>query len=452
MTRKKILLFLLVTIISLSYARTDIQNITKNYKQFELNVEDVKVEMLNSDYWVSKLKNTDKLLMDKSKIEKYNKKSFDDIDVLIDLNDYPTILSKEELITKINSISSISKYDRFFENGEKLTTKIYDEYLLNLNKKSITTKNVVKFGLVVNKGNMRTFPVEELILNSEMNKDIDRFQETAIFPGEAVAILHESLDGKWLLVQKYNYLAWVKKEKIAIGDRTKIMNYNNERKNVLVITGKAVRTVYNPKDQRVSELSLDMGLTFPLVKKNDISKLVDGRNPYTGFVIKMPVRDTKGELIIKEVVIPRSEDVSIGYLPFTSENIIKQSFKLLGERYGWGNLYNSRDCTGFTLSIYNTFGIVMARNSSEQGKKAIGKSIDLKGKTLSEKNKIFKTVTVGDEIYMPGHVMLYIGSVDGKTYIIHDTESSSLNLKGVSITTIDYLEENFNSIKSFRLL
>ena len=53
---------------------------------------------------------------------------------------------------------------------------------------------------------------------------------------------------------------------------------------------------------------------------------------------------------------------------------------------------------------------------------------------------------VGDLIYIPGHVMMYIGDVDGAPYVIHDTsggsylqadgQTRSMHLNGVSVTPL----------------
>ena len=34
--------------------------------------------------------------------------------------------------------------------------------------------------------------------------------------------------------------------------------------------------------------------------------------------------------------------------------------------------------------------------------------------------KALQKVDVGDLLYVPGHVLMYIGDVDGKPYVIHD--------------------------------
>ena len=38
----------------------------------------------------------------------------------------------------------------------------------------------------------------------------------------------------------------------------------------------------------------------------------------------------------------------------------------LGERYGWGHRYNGRDCSGFVSEVYQSMGVQLPRNTSDQ--------------------------------------------------------------------------------------
>ena len=60
-------------------------------------------------------------------------------------------------------------------------------------------------------------------------------------------------------------------------------------------------------------------------------------------------------------------DVATDYLPLTRANVLRQSFKFLGERYGWGHSYNARDCSGFVSEVYRSFGVQLPRNTRDQG-------------------------------------------------------------------------------------
>ena len=277
-----------------------------------------------------------------------------------------------------------------------------------------------------------------------MTATLNGSKKSVLFPGDALAVLHESTDGKWALVQAYNYTAWVALADIAIGPKAEVFGYESAD-NFLVITGDKVSTVYNPDVAGVSELQLDMGVRIPLSRPKELAHNLYGQNPYLSHMVRLPVRADDGSLTFKHALIARKEDTHIGYLPFTQENIIKQSFKFLGERYGLGHRFNGRDCTGFVSEIYKSFGIKLPRNSGDQGKSDIGVNTDYgKDALLADKIKRLITGKAGDLIYIPGHVLMLLGNSNGKPYVIHDvhglgymTDDGTLykgTLNGVSVT------------------
>src|SRR3546814_6928330 len=89
--------------------------------------------------------------------------------------------------------------------------------------------------------------------------DIDRFQESALFPGTPVAIVHESADKKWWFVVGERYAAWIEKQYVAEGSKTQV--FGSARKvPYLVVTGAKVRPTFTPDLPAVSDLQLDMGI------------------------------------------------------------------------------------------------------------------------------------------------------------------------------------------------
>jgi cell wall-associated NlpC family hydrolase len=132
-----------------------------------------------------------------------------------------------------------------------------------------------------------------------------------------------------------------------------------------------------------------------------------------------------GALEFKHALIARSADVHTGYLPYSRQTLITQAFKFLGERYGWGHRYNGRDCTGFVCEIYKTVGIILPRNSGDQAASPIGKTIRFEeGAPGADKISALARASLGDLIYMPGHVMMYLGAPDGEPFVIHDVASA----------------------------
>ena len=418
---------------------------------------------LKANYWINKAPQSQLQRMDLAQISAFNQQLLTHNKHMVEPLSLPSQLSKSVLLHKISLISSIPARPRFYTDGKQLTSFHYQKYTDNLNTKNIADQNVVQWGLIVKRSVLRKFPTHDRVLNKGMDADLDRFQESGVFPGERVAILHESSDKQWYLVQNYHYIAWLPKEAVAIGDKKTIAEFVHASA-FLVVTGSKATTSYSPENSAVSEIALDMGVRLPLVTFNHVPTQVGGQNPFAAFVVKMPTRTAEGKLQLASALIARNQDVTTSFLPFTSENIIKQSFKFLGERYGWGHDYNSRDCTGFVGEVYKSFGIVMPRNSGQQGKGVYGRNIRFTSTTSpAEKRDVIRSLAVGDLIYIPGHVMMYLGEENGEPYVIHDVKGLAyLNgeghlykgtLNGVSVTpllplmltkTTSYIDKIYN--------
>lgn len=401
---------------------------------------------LTPSFWIEKTSDREELVLTAQQIVALNKNSFATDKTMVDLSDYPDEFAADKLTAAIRTISRVPDTPRYYPDGTLLTDDDYARYEASLNLQSIADGKPVEFGLVVQRANMRSYPTDDAIYKTPTPDNLDRFQENGLFPADVVAVLHASSDGEWRLVQSFNYLAWVRATAIAIGDRQTILDYSN-RPDFVVVTGSKVFTNFNPEQPAVSELQLDMGIRLPLASHEVTGNNVYGQNPYASYAVELPVRDENGRLQLLPALIARSQDVTPGYLPYTRENLINQAFKFLGERYGWGHAYNARDCTGFVSEIYKTFGIFLPRNSGDQGRSDIGNNIRFDDATLADtKIDALKKLQVGDLIYIPGHVMIYLGEIDGKPYVIQDVSALAYNsdagefysgvLSGVSVTPL----------------
>ncbi len=340
---------------------------------------------------------------------------------MVDLSTYPDRVSGEVVADIIQSISKPYDKDHFYRDAGKLTEADYAAYEKSLNLAAIPDTVSVRFALVLQRADMRTWPTEDVIFKSTETIDLDRFQENGLFPAESVVVLHQSHDGLWSFVQSYNYAAWIRKDRIATGLREEILQYGSASK-YLVVTGSKVVTESDSRSPAVSELPLDMGVCVPLIDPSERSSVGDRKSTGPCYTVRLPVCDQNGELAFAMALIARDKDVHEGFLPFTRKNIIQQAFKFLGERYGWGHSCDARDCTGLVLEVYKTFGIYLPRNSEQQGHSPIGRNIRFSPHDSTEnKLRALARADAGDLIYSPGHVMVYLGTVNDQPYVIHDS-------------------------------
>ncbi len=386
--RKRILIIILLAMIAFFLFRLN-EWLNRNgdledpYEKTYVEVQSYAIE--DPEFWLEKIGNKDLLLMDTSQIEDYNRRNFYQLDYLADIEHHQDILERSQLEELIKSVSQIPIELRYDSQGNVMDEAYYNCLIDNLNLKSLPQRIEVKYAIAVNRTVLKTFPTREPSYREKEDKNFDRFLETAIYPWEPLAIYSESADGEWYFGRMYNYLGWIPKEDVAIGDKGEIFDCINWEPFLVVID----------RQVDLEGVILDMGVRLPLIEEEE------------GYRVLMPKRKQEGYLELVERELPLSNSFNKGYLPYTKGNIIKQAFKFLGEEYGWGGMNNTRDCSAFIMDIHRTFGLKLPRNSIQQGLDSIGK--------LYAKDDM----PSASVLYMPGHIMLYLGEEEGIGYIIH---------------------------------
>ena len=227
--------------------------------------ENVQGLQLSPEYWIEKTENPGETLRGPEWIAAFNARAFD-IDLhLVDLSTYPDQVSGQELDGLIRSISNPHGSELFYRDepdARRLEEADYQRYRDGLALENIPETVDVRFGLVLERSNMRSWPTRDFVIRSPDTRDLDRFQENGLFPGELVVVLHESADGNWWFVRSYNYHAWIRKVRIVLGPRQEILDYAGTAQ-FLVVTGSKATTNFNPVDPGISELQLDMAVDRP---------------------------------------------------------------------------------------------------------------------------------------------------------------------------------------------
>jgi hypothetical protein len=406
----------------------------------------VRQQQLTPEFWIARESSASRVVLDTKAIAAQNARLLQLDSSVHDLEKLPSTLQAADIRSWIEKLSQYPDEDMFDAQGRKLERADFDKLMHNLALESVPASQPTRYGLVVNRADLRTFPAPLRAFRSADDQDIDRFQESALFPGTPVVIAHESRDGDWCFVVSPLYAAWMEKRFIAVGNAAEVFAYG-KKSPYLVVTGATVKTVFAPTRPQVSELQLDMGVRVPVLADWPPSTLVNGQHPYTAHVIELPERAPDGSLRFTAALLPRTADTSGDYLPLSRANLLRQGFKFLGERYGWGHSYNARDCSGFVSEVYRSFGVQLPRNTRDQAVTPALERITFTNTDDHERRlAVLRNLEIGDLVYIPGHVMMVIGHENGMPYVIHDTtgisyrdgkgEVNRVVLNGVSVTPL----------------
>jgi cell wall-associated NlpC family hydrolase len=411
---------------------------------------------LDPAFWIRQAPDADKLILDAQTIAARNANLLRVDPTMHDLHELPGAIDRAQVLKWIGEVSRRPARALYDEAGRPVPATALDAQLAALALDKVPETQNTRFGLVVRRAALRSFPTNLRVFSHTGDTDIDRFQETAEFPGTPVAIVHASADGRWLFVVSPRYAAWVERDAVAEGTREQVLGYADKAP-YRVITGAVERTVYTREQPAVSQLALDMGVRVPLAQGLAPGQPVNGQHAYSSYALELPVRQADGSLAFSPALLQKNTDTAADYLPLTRANLIRQAFKFLGERYGWGHAYDARDCSGFVSDVYRSLGVQMPRNTSAQ---AVSPGLDHTAFTEKDgrdvRERAVEQLQVGDLIYIPGHVMMMLGRIDGEPYVIHDTQGLSyrdggamrrVKLNEVSVTPLRPLM--FNDKQSY---
>jgi hypothetical protein len=101
-------------------------------------------------------------------------------------------------------------------------------------------------------------------------------------------------------------------------------------------------------------------------------------------------------------------------VPLTSRAVAELADAMAGQLYGWGGMFENRDCSSTMRDLFLPFGIWLPRNSAQQARSG-GEFVSLDGLDVSAKLHLIRTqgVPFASLIWLPGHIGLYLG-VDGR--------------------------------------
>lgn len=379
----------------------------------ELRLPGITSAMLKAEYWIARSPLPDQVMMTPQMILQFNAAIEEALpQVMVNLGVLPSETDGNRL-RKMIMADKLPRDSERYAKGVRVTSAFYDKLAINLNVPAIQAGNPVEWGFTVRRTDLRTFPTSSPSSEDDESDEFDLFQETALNIAEPLAILHRSLDRLWLYVQTYNYRGWVRAEDVGVAPtRIEWLAKRNAASFVMVTGGKVV-----PRDavmgNPVADWRAGMGTRLPLTGRAG-----------GGYQVEIPQRNADGTLAWRKAWIHGQADVSIGYIPYTRAAVIRQAFKMLGEKYSWGGLQDGHDCSSFVMDILAVFGIKAPRNADQQ-ERAPGRKVMLQNaaNAAGRYALLARQAEPGATLHMRNHVLLYLGQSNGKHYAIHDLGS-----------------------------
>lgn len=323
----------------------------------------------------------------------------------------------------------------FDETKKPINEAFFNEVIESMSV--ATYPSMRKKAVMVKTTSVRVLPTNKPRFSKSDGYPFDRWQNSLIFAYTPIIVLHSSKNKEWFLIQSSFVSGWVKADEVAF------MSVKNAKE---MQNGEFILPLKDKIPLYYKGLFLENAMIGMLLLKSEVK--VASRSKDANFTKPQIIaykRDINGNAVKIKIDFTQ-DDFTPFPMPFSEVNIAKTIASIGTQNYGWGGMYDNRDCSSFIRDVFANVGIWLPRNSKAQvlhGRIAQGstylalpKDNDEKIAFIIKNAKPFRTI-----IWLKGHIMLYVGDIKGTPIVAHQVwgisnEKGSEILGGVTITTL----------------
>ena len=286
-----------------------------------------------------------------------------------------------------------------YSRGQK---KRLRDYTANL---SIVNKN----GIVIRNSDIRALPSSKpYFFNPQKAGEgfpFDYFQESKIYANTPVRALFATADEAFFYVSNYISGGWIDSRNIYFTTPPEEERLKNSK---LFATIKDKTAVFGKNGVFLEKMAIGSfvykdGEEFLGASNEGISKLIFDEDAFA----PLP-------------------------LEFSQRAVSSLADGMMNEPYGWGGMFDNRDCSMFLRDLYLPFGVYLPRNSKDQAKLHSKRYIDLSKLSEAKKSEYItqNATPFNTLLYLKGHILLYIGAREGEPLALHDMWGFAYNKNG----------------------
>ncbi len=299
-------------------------------------------------------------------------------------------------IESAKRINSFLNNNLYRENYREIRDKERKEIQINLNFESLNSIN--QPGIIIHQTAIKGVPVEyPLFHNPKIAGEgypFDNIQYHQLKPGQPIRISHHSKDGLWAYVlTNHNFTGWVPLEHVLVLNKLNCKELYQSQWGVFKKDGVVLKDEHGE-----SICKSTVGLHLPVSKDSTIY-----------FPTK---KNKKGSHHLELIKVQISNQNAFSFThPLWSIQKAKEILTpLLDKIYGWGNLYNERDCSGLIQDYASVFGIWLGRNSKAQSEYGTI-SFDCSKMSIEQKIKFVKEHAIPFQtlFHRAGHIGIFVG-------------------------------------------
>lgn len=301
---------------------------------------------------------------------------------------------------------AVTKKTIYDKRGVVIPSSIYNNWIRNSNFDRLNSVNLK--GITIRHTDVHALPTSRSFYHDPKKVGegfpFDYNQNSSYYMNTPLYISHYSLDKRWVFVRGSTAYGWIKVSDVAIVDSKFIKQFRNHNYAI------AVKDDLKLKNGKKYISIIKLGTIFPMIKSGKGKKT-------TRYLFA--TKGKRSKAILQSATALNKNYIIKKPIAMTANNVAKIAKEFYNEPYGWGGLLQTRDCSSFTKDYFSPFGIFLRRNSSKQARD--GEYCNIRGIPKNKKKRaiITNAKPFRSMLYVPGHIVLYLGHYKGEPVIMH---------------------------------
>jgi hypothetical protein len=302
------------------------------------------------------------------------------------------------------------------ENLQPLEESFFETMLFNANFEEYATAN--KKGVTLKESSIRSFPtIRPLLQDPSLAGEgfpFDYLQNSALHANSPIFISHYSKDREWAYIFSNFASGWIKASEFVVLEDEHVESWQKAQQVAIIRENEPIYDV-----EGTFLFKSKIGMIFALISEDEESYTVLAVSSYKNSKPLFLRSKISKDIATKEV------------MKLNEANLTAVINEVSKTNYGWGGMYEQRDCSSMLRDMFAPFGIWLPRNSNQQSK--IGKVISLERLSNSGKIKVIREKAIPFEtlLYKKGHIVLYVGTYDDEIIVFHNTWGVKTKKDGV---------------------
>lgn len=262
------------------------------------------------------------------------------------------------------------------------------------------------YGITVRNTSLRALPTADPFFHDFREAGegypFDYNQNSAVWAGTPLFLSHISRDGRFFAAESPYTCGWIDSRDVAHVDEAFAAQYRSA--NLAAVLRDRIPIA---SDRAGFLFEGRVGMLLPIAAKTE-----------DGLRLLVPTADENRRAAALQVDLSE-RDAAPAPLPFSEDRLAETINEIMGQPYAWGGLGGYRDCSSTILDIFLPFALPLPRNSRRQA--GAGKNVPLEDLSLAEKQERITAAAVPFRtiLNMSGHVMLYLGVLEGSPAVFH---------------------------------